>query len=156
MRAWRQIYALLVVQLLSLVHALRQRQGRRGRLLSIVLGVLWYLLWTVAAVGCALVPSMIGREDVEGALPGVLLFMMGYWQLAPPGHTFPGRLSRDGQPIRCRMLAAAGYRLGDGASAGGLFGGLAYADSPYLGQLGGAFVLFVAFNVFFLGRDEET
>ena len=80
---WRQIYALLVVQLLSLVHALRQRQGWRGRLLSIVLGVLWYLLWTVAAVGCALVPSMIGCEDVEGALPGVLLFMMGYWQLAP-------------------------------------------------------------------------
>ena len=44
MRAWRQIYALLVVQFRSLIHALHQQQGRRGRLVSIVLGVLWYLL----------------------------------------------------------------------------------------------------------------
>ena len=83
MRAWRQIHALLVAQFRSVINALRQQQGRRGRLVSIVLGALWYLLWTAAAVGCALVPSMIGREDVEGALPGVLLFMMGYWQLVP-------------------------------------------------------------------------
>ena len=44
-------------------------------------------------------------------------------------------------------------RLGTGSEMvlllAGLFGGLAYADSPYLAQLGGAFVLFVAFNVFF-------
>jgi ABC-2 type transport system permease protein len=159
MRAWRQIYALLVVQLLSLVHALRQRQGRRGRLLSIVLGVLWYLLWTIAAVGCALVPSMIGREDVESALPGVLLFMMGYWQLAPLVTLSLGVSLEMGKlrmyPISMGSLFVVEclLRLGTGSEMvlllAGLFGGLAYADSPYLAQLGGAFVLFVAFNVFF-------
>ena len=159
MRAWRQIYALLVVQFRSLIHALRQQQGRRGRLLSIVLGVLWYLLWTAAAVGCALVPSMIGREDVESALPGVLLFMMGYWQLAPLVTLSLGVSLEMGKlrmyPISMSSLFVVEclLRLGTGSEMvlllAGLFGGLAYADSPYLAQLGGAFVLFVAFNVFF-------
>ena len=159
MRAWRQIHALLVVQFRSLIHALHQQQGRRGRLLSIVLGVLWYLLWTAAAVGCALVPSMIGREDVESALPGVLLFMMGYWQLAPLVTLSLGVSLEMGKlkmyPISMGSLFVVEclLRLGTGSEMvlllAGLFGGLASADSPYLAQLGGAFVLFVAFNVFF-------
>ena len=159
MRAWRQICALLVVQFRSLIHALHQQQGRRGRLVSIVLGVLWYLLWTVAAVGCALVPGMIGRGDVESALPGVLLFMMGYWQLAPLVTLSLGVSLEMGKlrmyPISMGSLFVVEclLRLGTGSEMvlllAGLFGGLAYADSPYLAQLGGAFVLFVAFNVFF-------
>ena len=159
MRARQQIYALLKVQLLSVINALRQQQGRRGRLVSIVLGTLWYLLWTAAAVGCALVPSMIGREDVEAALPGVLLFMMGYWQLAPLvtlslGVSLEmGKLRMYPISIGSLFLVECLLRLGTGSEMVlllmGLFGGLAYADSPYLAQLGGAFVLFVAFNVFF-------
>ena len=158
MRAWRQIYALFVVQFRSVINALRQQQGRRGRLLSIVLGALWYLLWTAAAVGCALVPSMIGREDVEGALPGGLLFMMGYWQLVPLvtlslGVSLEmGKLRTYPISIGSLFVVECLLRLGTGSEMvlllAGLFGGLAYADSPYLAQLGGAFVLFVAFNVF--------
>ena len=78
-----QIHALLQVQYRSFVKSLRG-QGRGLRLsASIVFGVLWYGLWTAAATGAALIPNLIGREDVETSLGGILLFAMGYWQLAP-------------------------------------------------------------------------
>ena len=102
---------------------------------------------------------MIGREDVESALPGVLLFMMGYWQLAPLVTLSLG-VSLEMSKLRMYPISMGSLfvvecllRLGTGSEMvlllAGLFGGLAYADSPYLAQLGGAFVLFVAFNLFF-------
>ena len=153
-----QIHALLLVQYRSFVKTLRG-QGRGLRLsASIVFSVLWYGLWMAAATGAFLIPNLIGREDVETALGGILLFAMGYWQLAPL-MTLSLGVSLEMSKVmiypvsiyslfgvECLLRVVTGFEIL--LLLTGLFGGLAWAGSPYLAELALAFVLFVAFNVF--------
>jgi len=153
-----QIYALLQVQGRSFVKTLR-RQGRGLRVAaSIVFSVFWYGLWMAAAAGAAMIPSLIGREDVESALGGILLFAMGYWQLAPL-MTLSLGVSLEMNKVmiypvsiytlfvaECLLRVATGFEIF--LLLIGLFGGLAWAGSPCLAELALAFVLFVAFNIF--------
>lgn len=158
MTAARQIQALLQVQFRSLLNTAKHRTGRRGFALSIAFTIGWYALWVAAAIGCAVVPNAIGREDVEAALPGLLLFVMAYWQLMPL-LTMSLGVSLETRkvaiyPISMPTLFAVEclLRLGTGSEMMlllcGLFGGLALASSPYLPELGVAFFLFIIFNVF--------
>ena len=125
---------------------------------SILFGVFWYGVWTLAAFGAAAVPNLIGREDVENALGGILLFTFAYWQLAPLMTLSLGvslEMSKVSiYPVSSRTLFAAEclLRLGTGAEIvlllGGLFVGLVTAGSPHAMALAAAFLLFGAFNVF--------
>lgn len=153
-----QICALLQVQFRSFVKTLRG-EGRRLRVsVSILFSIFWYGLWMAAAAGAALIPNLIGREDVESALGGILLFAMGYWQLAPL-MTLSLGISLEMSKVmiypvsiytlfgaECLLRVATGFEIL--LLLIGLFGGLAWAGSPYLVELGFAFLLFVAFNVF--------
>jgi hypothetical protein len=83
MRTLEQIWALVQVQILTLLNTMRYQQGRGGLKVSIAIASLWYGFWTFAAVGAAMLPRLVGAEDIETVLPGVLLFIMAYWQLTP-------------------------------------------------------------------------
>ena len=72
-----QIRALLRLQWRTVVNTFRDHAERRGLWLSIVLSVAWYGLWAGVAVACAAVPGLIGAEDIESALPGLLLSGFG-------------------------------------------------------------------------------
>ena len=114
-------------------------------------------MWLAAAVGAAVVPSLVGRVNVEKALPGLLFMMMAYWQLAPVITMSLGVSLQMRKvtiyPITMPTLFAveALLRLGTGLEmvsdvvrpvrrSGG--GGRAASA-----ELALAFVLFVAFNV---------
>jgi ABC-2 type transport system permease protein len=73
------IAAILRAQWLSM----RRLAGQRSALFGIIAGVVWYGIWTAAAVGAA-----FGISDVEPAglhtwLPVGLLGVTAYWQLMP-------------------------------------------------------------------------
>ena len=136
-------------------------RGEGGRLRltgSILFGLFWYGVWTLAAFGAAAIPNLIGREDVEGALSGILLFTFAYWQLAPLMTLSLGvslEMSKVSiYPVSPLTLFAAEclLRLGTGAEIvlllSGLFVGLVAAGSPHVIALGAALLLFGAFNVF--------
>ncbi len=152
-----QIYALLQVQYRSFLKSLRGEGSGLRLAASIAFGVFWYGLWMAAAAGAAMIPSLIGPEDVENSLGGILLFAMGYWQLAPLMTLSLGVSLEMTKvmiyPVSIYTLFAAEclLRLATGFEIllllTGLFGGLAWAGSPYLVELAAAFVLFVAFNV---------
>ena len=158
MKALNQIWALVLVQYRSLWNTLRGEGGRLRLTGSILFGVFWYGVWTLAAFGAAAIPNLIGREDVEGALAGILLFALAYWQLAPLMTLSLGvslEMSKVSiYPVSPLTLFAAEclLRLGTGAEIvlllGGLFVGLVTAGSPHAIALGAAFLLFGAFNVF--------
>ena len=78
-----QIAALLRLQHRTIANTFRQHSQRHGLWASVALSVLWYAMWGGAAALAAATPNMIGVQDVESALAGVLLFVMGYWQLSP-------------------------------------------------------------------------
>ncbi|MEZ5395453.1 MAG: hypothetical protein R2724_21910 [Bryobacterales bacterium] len=78
-----QIRALLSLQWRTISNSFHDHAERRGLWVSVMLSVAWYGLWGGVAVVCATVPSLIGSEDVRQALPGALLFVLGYWQLSP-------------------------------------------------------------------------
>ena len=158
MSALDQIWALILVQYRSLWNTLRGEGGRLRLSGSILFGVFWYGVWTLAAFGAAAIPNLIGREDVENALGGILLFAFAYWQLAPLMTLSLGvslEMSKVSiYPVSSLTLFAAEclLRLGTGAEIvlllGGLFVGLVTAGSPHAMALAAAFLLFGAFNVF--------
>ncbi len=153
-----QLDALLWVQWTSTRNSLRQRSERRGKVISIVLSCAWYAFWVFLAFACAIVPVAIGREDIESALAGILLFIMGYWQLSPIitltlGSSLQmGKLAHYPASTRTLFVVECLLRLWSGFEMIllllGLFSGLAWAGSPHLAGLAAGFVLFVAFNVF--------
>ena len=147
------------VQTLTLLNTMRYQQGRGGLKVSIAIASLWYGFWIFAAVGCAVLPRLVGAEDIETVLPGVLLFIMAYWQLTPL-LTFSLGVSLDARkltiyPVSIGTLFAVEclLRLGTGTEMmlllAGFLGGLAAAGSPHVAELTVAFGLFTAFNVFF-------
>ena len=158
MTAFHQIWALVLVQYRSLWNTLRGEGGRLRLTGSILFGVFWYGAWTLATIGAAAIPNLIGREDIENALGGILLFALAYWQLAPLMTLSLGvslEMSKVSiYPVSSLTLFSAEclLRLGTGAEMvlllSGLFAGLVTAGSPHGVALAAALVLFIAFNVF--------
>ena len=154
-----QIRALLRLQQRTVVNAFRENRRRRGAVVSIALSVAWYGIWLAAAFICALTPRAIGRADVEEALPGILLFILGYWQLSPIVTLSLG-VSLDMRklayyPARTPTLFVVECLLRLYSAwetvlvLTGVFIGLAWAGSPHLAPLLLGLILFVAFNIFF-------
>jgi len=158
MTAYGQITALVRAQLLSILNTLRKNPaGGRGAF-SLAFGILWYLAWFATAAGCAVLPSLVGRSAVETVVPGILLFILIYWQLAPI-LTLSLGVSLDMRrlmiyPVSTSTLFAVEclLRLGTGIEMAavlcGLWLGLAYAGTPHWAGMGLAFALFILFNVF--------
>jgi ABC-2 type transport system permease protein len=157
MTALRQILALVEVQIRCLSNAFRQRGYGRAMLISLAVSVVWYGLWLAAAVGSAVVPSLVGRPNVEKTLPGLLFMMMAYWQLAPVITMSLGVSLQMRKvtlyPVTIPTLFAVEclLRLGTGLEMilmlGGLFAGLTTAGTPHPLELALAFLLFVIFNM---------
>ncbi|MBI1354380.1 MAG: hypothetical protein GC160_08540 [Acidobacteria bacterium] len=154
-----QIAALLRLQKQTVANAFRQHSERHGLWASIALSILWYGLWGGAAAIAAMTPNMIGVEDVETALPGVLLFIMGYWQLSPLVTLSLG-ISLDMRKlalyptsvptlfvVECLLRIWSGFEMI--LILAGLWLGLVTAGTAQPWRLTLAFALFVAFNVLF-------
>lgn len=77
------VETLLSLQRRAMVNAFRDLSARNGVGVSILISTLWYGLWLSLAGICWVTPHYIGIADIEEALPGILLFVMGYWQLSP-------------------------------------------------------------------------
>ena len=146
------------MQLRTLWHSLQASQSDGGARISLTLGFLWYAFWGLIAFVLAAVPNLIGTDDIAVALPGLFLFIMGYWQLTPL-LTLSMGVSIDMRrtaiyPISQSTLFAVEclLRLGTGAEMllilTGLWAGLATAGSLPQLTLAAGFSLFVLFNVF--------
>jgi ABC-2 type transport system permease protein len=166
MKALGQILALVEIQIRCLLNAFRQRGRGRAMLISLAVSVVWYGLWLAAAVASAIVPSLVGREDIEKALPGLLFMMLAYWQLAPVITMSLGVSLQMRQvaiyPVSTPTLFAVEclLRLGTGLEMVlllcGLFVGLASAGTPHPVALAFAFLLFVIFNVLLSAGVRNT
>jgi len=153
----RQILAVLAIQWLSLKNSLRRGSERVNLVVSVLVGLLWYGLWTGGGVGL-LAFLILGRQErLERTLPGILFLMTIYWQLSPLLTASMGasldlrRLAI--YPVRPRTLFAVEclLRLANGAEMVLLLGGLtlgAIIRSPARTPLViAAVALFVTFNV---------
>jgi ABC-2 type transport system permease protein len=166
MNALRQILALVEVQLRCLLNAFRRNGRGPSMLISLTLSLVWYALWLAAAIGSAVIPSLVGREDIEKALPGLLFMMMGYWQLAPVLTMSLGVSLQMRKvaiyPVTTRTLFAVEVllRLGTGLEMVlvlcGLCVGLLAAGTPHGWELALSFLLFVVFNVLLSAGIRNT
>ena len=157
MTAIGQILALVEVQIRCFLNAFRHRGRGRTMVISIALSVIWYGLWLAAAIGSAVIPRLVGRAEIERALPGLLFMTMAYWQLAPLVTMSLGVSLQMRKvtiyPVTTPTLFAVEclLRLGTGFEMVlllcGLFAGLVAAGSPHPADLALAFLLFIAFNV---------
>jgi hypothetical protein len=156
----------LQVQYRSLLKSLHG-EGRGLRLAaSIAFGVFWYGLWMAAAAGAARIPSLVGPEDVENSLGGILLSAMGYWQLAPL-MTLSLGVSLEMTKVmiypvsiytlfgaECLLRLATGFEIF--LLLTGLFGGLAWAGSPYLAELACSPFFSLSRSMFSCRRESGT
>ena len=62
---------------------LTMRFGGRGRGITILVGVLWYGIWTVAALATGAVVAESDLARLRFTLPLGLLGICAYWQLMP-------------------------------------------------------------------------
>ncbi|MBI1791102.1 MAG: hypothetical protein HYR60_26530 [Acidobacteria bacterium] len=77
------IAAILGAQWASLRN-LRLGTGRGGAIFSLLMSLIWYGFWAVLAYGAyAFTANPDTRRLAEMVLPRGLMFVMGYWQLAP-------------------------------------------------------------------------
>lgn len=153
-----QIQALLALQWRTFTNAMRDRRERRGALFSLATNGLWYLFWFTAAGVCAVTPHLIGTEDFEGALGGLLLFAFAYWQLSPLVTLSLGtslemrKLALYPASVPTLFVVECLLRVWTAGEVllllGGLFLGLATAGLSSPALLGAGFALFVAFNIF--------
>jgi hypothetical protein len=152
------IRALLSLQRKTMVNAFRAHANRNGLGLSLLISTLWYGVWLSLAVICWITPHYIGVDDIEEALPGLLLFAMGCWQLSPIVTLSLG-VSIDMRkltyyPVATPTLFAVEclLRIWTGIEIivvlCGLFLGLITAGSAHPALLAVAFLLFVTLNVF--------
>ena len=153
-----QIHALLELQKRAVANAFRERSQRRGFAASIVFGGLWYGFWIAAAAICTAAPHLIGTEDFEGALGGLLVLAMAYWQLSPLITLSLGaslemrKLALYPASVPTLFFMECLLRIWTAFEVlvviAGLFLGLATAGALSPVRLLIGFVLFVAFNIF--------
>ncbi len=62
---------------------LTMRFGGRGRGITMLVGVLWYGIWAVAAVACGIAAADSSLDRLSANLPLALLGICAYWQLMP-------------------------------------------------------------------------
>ncbi len=158
MSGFAQIRALLSLQRKAMVNAFREHAGRNGIGVSILISALWYGVWLSLAGICWVTPHYIGVADIEEALPGLLLFAMGYWQLSPIVTLSLGvsidmrKLTYYPVPTPMLFVVECLLRIWTGLEMivvlCGLFLGLITAGSAHPALLALAFVLFVTLNVF--------
>ncbi|HTS31164.1 MAG TPA: hypothetical protein VMH81_35070 [Bryobacteraceae bacterium] len=72
------IAAILKAQLLSM-----RIGGHRGAIFGAITAVIWYGLWTVAAVTAYILAGTAESAEVQRYLPLALLGVLAYWQLVP-------------------------------------------------------------------------
>ena len=77
-----QLFAILWAQWKSLWN-FRPAEGLTGRLLGILMGLIWYGMWTLVAVGAWLGAATLERERLHTGVPWALMAVFFYWQLAP-------------------------------------------------------------------------
>jgi len=153
-----QIRALLSLQRKAMGNALREHAGRNGLGVSILVSSLWYVVWLSLAGICWVAPHYIGVADIEEALPGLLLFAMGYWQLAPIVTLSLGvsidmrKLSYYPVPTPTLFVVECLLRIWTGFEViivlCGLFLGLITAGSAHPVLLAVALAMFLTLNVF--------
>lgn len=153
-----QIRALLSLQRKAMVNAFREHADRNGLGVSLLISTLWYGLWLSLAGICWVTPHYIGVADIEEALPGLLLFAMGYWQLSPIVTLSLGvsidmrKLTYYPVPTPTLFVVECLLRIWTGIEIiivlCGLFLGLITAGSAHPTLLAVAFFLFVTLNVF--------
>lgn len=141
-----------------MVNAFREHANRNGLAASLLISTLWYGVWLSLAGICWVTPHYIGVADIEQALPGLLLFAMGYWQLSPIVTLSLGvsidmrKLTYYPVPTPTLFFVECLLRIWTGIEIiivlGGLFLGLMTAGSAHPALLAVAFVLFVTLNVF--------
>lgn len=141
-----------------MVNAFREHASRNGLGLSLLISSLWYGVWLSLAGVCWVTPHYIGVADIEEALPGLLLFAMGYWQLSPIVTLSLGvsidmrKLTYYPVPTPTLFFVECLLRIWTGVEIiivlGGLFLGLMTAGSAHPTLLAISFVLFVTLNVF--------
>lgn len=153
-----QIRALLSLQRKAMVNAFCEHASRNGLGVSILISTLWYGVWLSLAGICWVTPHYIGVADIEEALPGLLLFAMGYWQLSPIVTLSLGvsidmrKLTYYPASTPTLFVVECLLRIWTGIEIiivlCGLFLGLITAGSAHPGLLAVAFILFVTLNVF--------
>lgn len=158
MSGLQQIRALLSLQRKAMANAFREHANRNGLGASILISTLWYGVWLSLAGICWVTPHYIGVADLEEALPGLLLFAMGYWQLSPIVTLSLGvsidmrKLTYYPVPTPTLFVVECLLRIWTGIEIivvlCGLFLGLITAGSAHPVLLAVAFVLFVTLNVF--------
>ncbi len=62
---------------------LRAGEGRLGRVLTAVVGLIWYSLWAMLAVIGAVALARPGARELSSVLPWGLMAVFLYWQIAP-------------------------------------------------------------------------
>ncbi len=77
-----QVTAILWAQWRALRN-IRPAEGRVGRVLSVVMGLIWYGMWAGLAVGTGLVTASLDLARLRVGLPWGLMVVFLYWQLAP-------------------------------------------------------------------------
>jgi ABC-2 type transport system permease protein len=151
------IRALLSLQFRALRNSFGDHARRKGLVASVLISAVWYGGWLAIAGICFVTPRMIGVHHIENALPGLLLFVLAYWQLSPL-ITLSLGVSLDMRklafyPTRTPTLFAVEclLRLWTGLEMTlvlvGLGGGLALGGTARPWSLAAAFALFLAFNV---------
>lgn len=158
MSGFAQIRALLSLQRKAMANAFREHADRNGLGVSILISALWYGVWLSLAGICWVTPHYIGVADIEEALPGLLLFAMGYWQLSPIVTLSLGvsidmrKLAYYPVPTPTLFVVECLLRIWTGieiiAVLCGLFLGLITAGSAHPALLAVALILFVTLNVF--------
>jgi hypothetical protein len=153
-----QVHALLSLQRKAMVNAFREHASRSGLGVSILISTLWYGLWLSLAGICWVTPHYIGVADIEEALPGLLLFAMGYWQLSPIVTLSLGvsidmrKLTYYPVPTPTLFVVECLLRIWTGLEIivvlCGLFLGLITAGTAHPGLTAAALILFVTLNVF--------
>lgn len=141
-----------------MANAFREHADRSGLPVSILISTLWYGVWLSLAGVCWVTPHYIGVTEIEEALPGILLFVMAYWQLSPI-ITLSLGVSIDMRKlayypvntpqlfvVECLLRVWTGIEII--VVLCGLFLGLITAGTAQPAALAVGLILFLAFNIF--------
>ena len=152
-----QLFAILWAQWKALRN-FRPAEGRAGRLLGLLMALIWYGMWAMVGLGAYLATATLDPERLRIGVPWGLMAVFFYWQLAPILSASLGATIDIKKlllyPIPVGQLFAMELLLRATAGmemllvmAGGAAGLLRNPAIPFWGPLV-AVPLFIAFNLF--------